>query len=120
MAPAAMRAPAFESLNDQGRGTKWSVGPGGGLEEWGGHWLWRDYGLETSGSRPPTKTVDSAVGRRPPGPGPGRPIARLPRRISQAAKPMHWRFLPRSLWQAARGLAGRGCCGMGKGQHRAD
>ena len=31
LAPALMRAPAFESLNDQGRGTKWSVGPGGGL-----------------------------------------------------------------------------------------
>ena len=26
-----MRAPAFESLNDQGRGTQWSVGAGGGL-----------------------------------------------------------------------------------------
>ena len=26
-----MRGPAFESLNDQGRGTKWSVGGGGGL-----------------------------------------------------------------------------------------
>ena len=39
LAPALMRAPAFESLNDQGRGTKWSVGPGGGLEVWGGG-LW--------------------------------------------------------------------------------
>ena len=31
LAPALMREPAFESLNDQGRGTQWSVGPGGGL-----------------------------------------------------------------------------------------
>ena len=36
LALALMRESAFESLNDQGRGTKWSVGPGGGLvrEEW--------------------------------------------------------------------------------------
>ena len=30
-----MRESAFESLNDQGRGTKWSVGHGGGLVCWG-------------------------------------------------------------------------------------
>ena len=34
-----MWAPAFESLNDQGRETKWSVGRGGGLEVWSGG-LW--------------------------------------------------------------------------------
>ena len=34
-----MRESAFESLNDQGRGMKWSVGHGGGLEVWGGG-LW--------------------------------------------------------------------------------
>ena len=71
--PALMRGPAFESLNDQGHGAQRSVGPGGGLEVWGGHWLWRDHGLETLGSRPPTKTVSRAVGRRPPEPGPERP-----------------------------------------------
>ena len=37
--PTLMREPDFESLNDQGRGTKWSVGHGGGLEVWGGG-LW--------------------------------------------------------------------------------
>ena len=31
LTPTLMRESAFESLNDQGRGTKWSVGPGGGL-----------------------------------------------------------------------------------------
>ena len=34
-----MREPGFESPNHQGRGTQWSVGPGGGLEVWGGG-LW--------------------------------------------------------------------------------
>ena len=37
LAPALMRESAFESLNDQGRGTKWSVGHGGGLAREG--WL---------------------------------------------------------------------------------
>ena len=54
--PALMREPAFESLNDQGHGAQRSVGPGGGLEVMGGGGLWRDHGLETLGSRPPTKT----------------------------------------------------------------
>ena len=35
--------------------------------------LWRDHGQETLGSWPPTKTGAGALGRRPPGPGPGRP-----------------------------------------------
>ena len=33
------RIPVLESPSDQGRETKWSVGPGGGLEVWGGG-LW--------------------------------------------------------------------------------
>ena len=63
---------ACKSANDQGHEAKRSVGPGDGLEVRGGCWLWRANGLETSGSRPPTKTAACAVGRRPPGPGPER------------------------------------------------
>ena len=44
LTPRLERAPAFESLNDQGRGTQWSVGPGGGLVREG----WRAL----AGSRP--------------------------------------------------------------------
>ena len=39
LAPALMRESTFESLNDQGREAQRSVGPGGGLEVWGGG-LW--------------------------------------------------------------------------------
>ena len=55
VAPALMREPAFESLNDQGRGTKWSVA---GKAVWcdGDDGLWRRKGWETLGSQTPTKT----------------------------------------------------------------
>ena len=55
LALALMRAPAFESLNDQGRGTQWSVA---GEAVWcdGDGGLWRRKGWETLGSQTPTKT----------------------------------------------------------------
>jgi hypothetical protein len=43
------RAHGPESLNHQGRGTQWSVGPGGGLAAWGRRALER-RGRETFGS----------------------------------------------------------------------
>lgn len=46
---------ACKSDNDQGRGTKWSDGRGGGLERGDGG-RWRCKGWETSGSQTPTKT----------------------------------------------------------------
>ena len=69
---SGMRVPAFESLNHQGAGAKRRLaqeavwcGRGDGL--------WRRKGWETTGSQTPTKTGACALGRRPPGPGPGRP-----------------------------------------------
>ena len=61
-----------KSVNDQGRGTQWSVGREGGLV-YGSGGLWRDHGRETLGSRPPTETDVGAVGRRPSRPGTERP-----------------------------------------------
>ena len=67
-----MREAPCKSPSDQGAGAQRRLAPeavwcgrGGGL--------WRDHGQETLGSWPPTKTGAGALGRRPPGPGPGRP-----------------------------------------------
>ena len=74
------REPGLESPSAIGRGTQWSVGAGGGLERGDGGLSgasWKgDLGLP--GAAEETGIVGS---RRPHGPGPERPVTRLPRRM---------------------------------------
>ena len=69
---ALMREAPCKSPSDQGAGAKRRLAP---EAVWCGRGdgLWRRKGWETTGSQTPTKTEACALGRRPPGPGPGRP-----------------------------------------------
>ncbi len=69
---ALMREAPCKSPSDQGAGAKRRLAP---EAVWCGRGdgLWRRKGWETTGSQTPTKTGACALGRRPPGPGPGRP-----------------------------------------------
>ena len=69
---ALMREAPCKSPSDQGAGAKRRLAPEAVWCGWSGG-LWRDHGQETLDSWPPTKTGAGALGRRPPGPGPGRP-----------------------------------------------
>ena len=63
-----------ESASAIGRGTKWSVAPEAVWKVWGRRALER-RGRETTGSLEQRKRPARREGRRPPGPGPGRPTA---------------------------------------------
>ena len=69
-----------ESASAIGRGTKWSVAPEAVWKRKGRRTLER-RGRETFGSLEQRKRPTVCVSRRPPGPGPGRPMTRLNRRI---------------------------------------
>ena len=67
-----MRGAPCKSPSDQGAGAQRRLAP---EAVWCGRGdgLWRRKVWETTGSQTPTKTGACALGRRPPGPGPGRP-----------------------------------------------
>ena len=67
------RQPGLESPSNQGRGTKWSVTREAVWKVWGRRALER-RGRETQGSLELRKRPARRAGRRPPGPGPERPI----------------------------------------------